>query len=432
MKQDQDKKRLMIISDHADPLAPIGGLEAGGQNIYVLELAKNLTKFNWRVDVFTRWDNPRKKQINWINRKARVIRIKAGPIKKIPRDEIAQHLPEFTENIVEFKSQTDNNYRLIHSNYWMSGWISLRLKKIYNIPLIQKFHSLGRIKYQTLKSLDVQKASSGYFTSDFMKNRLKVEKELFENADVVLSASPPEKKDMFKYYQANHANIKNIPLGIDPNIFKPISQVKAQQYTGWPNTQKIILYVGRIEWRKGIGTLLYALKDLLKKQSFKKNELCLKIIGGHPRSRVRNAEHHEFQRLKKIIHELNLENYVNFLGSIKREKLPYYYSRANLVIVPSYYEPFGFVPVEAMACGTPVIGSRVGGIQFTVKNKKTGFLVPARRHRALANKILLLLNQPDLQKKMGKESVLHVRKNFNNNILSRETNKLIKKLIKTN
>ncbi|MFH1392101.1 MAG: glycosyltransferase [bacterium] len=426
---EEDNKRIMIISDHADPLAVIGGLEAGGQNIYVLELAKNLTKFNWRVDVFTRWDNPRKKQINWINRKARVIRIKAGPIKRIPRDEIFQHLAEFTENIVKFKSQTNNNYCLIHSNYWMSGWISLRLKKIYNIPLIQLFHSLGRIKYHALQNTDTQKMSSGYFTSDFMKNRLRVEQELFDNADVVLASSPVEKKDMLKHYQANNANIKIIPLGIDPKAFKPINQMQARQHINWPTEQKIILYVGRIEWRKGLGTLLYALGNLLTKKSFQPDELSLKIVGGHPRSRAHNAEYYEFQHLRKIISELKLENYVRFLGLIKREKLPYYYSAANLLIAPSYYEPFGLVPVEAMACAAPVIGSRVGGIKFTVKNQKTGFLVPARRYRALANKMLVLLNSPDLQTSMGQEAVSRVKSNFNNNILIRELNNLFKTII---
>lgn len=428
-------KHLMVISDHADPLASIGGLETGGQNIYVLQLAKNLSKYNWCLDVFTRWDNPRKKQINRICQGARVIRIKAGPVKKIPRDEIAQHLAEFNENIIGFKSRHNIDYSLIHANYWMSGWIGLRLKKIYDIPLIQLFHSLGRVKYQALKDIDdVQKVSSGYFDSGFMKNRLTVEKELFEKADIVLASSPREKEDMLKHYpeQAEKANIKFIPLGVDPHLFKPIDRQKARQYTNWPQRQNIILYVGRIEWRKGLGTLLYTLKDVLDKDDFRPADLALKIVGGHPRSQARNPEYHTFQRLKKISSELGIESYVNFLGSIKREKLPYYYSAANLVCAPSYYEPFGLVPVEAMACATPVVGSRVGGIQFTVRNKRTGFLVPPRRYRALANKILLLLSRPDLQKKMGERARERVKQKFNNNILGRKMNSLFKKLITQN
>lgn len=422
-------KHIMVISDHADPLASIGGLETGGQNIYVLQLAKNLPKFNWRLDVFTRWDNPRKKQVKRIGRKARVIRIKAGPIKRIPRDQIAQHLAEFSENIIKFKSRESIDYCLIHANYWMSGWIGLRLKKIYNLPLIQIFHSLGRIKYQTLKEVDSQRHSSGFFDSAFMKQRLGVEKELFENADTVLASSPREKQDMLHLYQACASKIKLIPLGIDPKVFRPIAKDKAYRYTGWSNQQNIILYVGRVEWRKGLGTLLYALKDLLDKQHFKPKDLALKIIGGHPRSRIRSAEYYEFKRLRKIIEELDIAPYVSFLGSLKREKLPYYYSAANLAVMPSYYEPFGLVPVEAMACGAPVIGSRVGGIQFTIQNKKTGFLVPGRRYRALANKILVLLNNPDLREKMGQAGIVRVRKKFNNHILRRQMNHLFKTLI---
>jgi len=419
----------MIISDHADPLAPVGGLESGGQNIYVLELAKNLSKYNWGIDVFTRWNNPRKKQVSRINRRARVIRIKAGPLKKIPRDEIADHLTEFAENIIEFKSRENIDYSLIHANYWMSGWIGLRLREIYNLPLIQIFHSLGRVKYQALKNIDEQKVSSGYFNSDFIKNRLRTEKAILQKADIILASSPLEKRDMLKHYQANGTNIRIIPLGIDPKIFKPINHYKAHQYTGWPQKQNIILYVGRIEWRKGLGTLLYAFKNLIKKGQFVPQKLSLKIIGGHPRSRTRNAEYYELQRLKKIIDELKLEPYVNFLGSIKREKLPYYYSAASVVCAPSYYEPFGLVPVEAMACGTPVIGSRVGGIQFTVQNRKTGFLTPPRRYRSLTNRILTLISDSALRRRMSKQAVARVKHKFNNNLLGREINSLFKKLI---
>lgn len=423
-------KHIMVISDHADPLAPIGSLEAGGQNIYVLELAKILTRYNWFVDVFTRWDNSRKREISRINAKSRVIRIKAGPLKRIPRDEIADHLPEFTENIIKFKSRENINYCLIHANYWMSGWIGLRLKKVYNLPLIQKFHSLGHIKYQTIKNLDAQKVSSGFFHSAFMKNRLAIEKELFRESDAVLASSPFEKREMIKYYEAPLVNIKIIPLGIDPEIFKPIPKEQARRKAGWPQDQKILLYVGRIEWRKGIGTFLYALHDLIKKRNFGPSELSLKIIGGHPKSRMHSPEFYEFQRLRKIIEELKLGPYVSLLGSIKRKKLPYYYSAADVVSTPSYYEPFGLVVVEAMACGTPVIGSRVGGIQFTIKNEKAGFLVPPRRHWILANKILTLLANPKLGEKMGREAVKRVRKKFNNHLLGRQMNYLIKQLIK--
>lgn len=420
----------MVISDHADPLAPTGGLETGGQNIYVSELTKNLTKFNWQVDVFTRWDNPQKKQITRIGRKGRVIRIPAGPVKKMPRDKIAEHLPEFTENIIEFKSRSHLDYGLIYANYWMSGWIGLKLKEIYKIPLVQLFHSLGKIKYQTLKSIDAQKVSSGIFNAEFIKNRLDTEREIFQKADFVLASSPFEKKDMLKYYQASEANIKIIPLGINPDLFKPLSFLKARKYTGWPPKQNIVLYVGRVEWRKGLGTLLYAFRDLLKKDKFTPRSLGLKIIGGHPQSRARTPEYYEFQRLRKIVQELKIEPYVDFRGSIRREKLPYYYSAANVACAPSYYEPFGLVPVEAMACGTPVVASRVGGIRFTVKNKKTGFLVPPRHHKALANKIYLLLTNLALRKKMSKEAVHRVRRKFNNNVLGRKINNLFKKLIR--
>lgn len=422
-------KHIMVISDHADPLASIGGLETGGQNIYVLQLAKSLPKFGWRLDIFTRWDNPHKKQIKRIGCKARVIRIKAGPIKRIPRDQIAQHLAEFSENIIEFKSRENIDYCLIHANYWMSGWIGLRLKAIYNLPLIQIFHSLGRIKYQTLKEVDAQRHSSGFFDSAFMKQRLKVEKTLFENADTILASSPREKQDMMHLYQAKSSKIKLLPLGVNPQVFRPIAKDKAYRYTGWSDKQNIILYVGRIEWRKGVGTLLYALKDLLDKQHFKPSQLALKIIGGHPRTRIRSPEYYEFKRLKGIVDELGIGSYVSFLGSLKREKLLYYYSAADLVVMPSYYEPFGLVPVEAMACGAPVIGSRVGGIQFTIHNKQTGFLVPARRYRALANQILVLLNNPCLREKMGRAGVLRVKKQFNNHLLSRQMNHLFKTLI---
>jgi glycosyltransferase involved in cell wall biosynthesis len=233
-----------------------------------------------------------------------------------------------------------------------------------------------------LKKYKIQK--SDY---EFFKKRRIAEKKIAQRAKSIIATSPVEKKIIAKLFGISSNKIKKISIGVDTKIFKPIKKTQARKITRIDEREKMILYVGRIEWRKGIGTLLYAFHKVVSLYPNAK----LYIIGGGRSKAAKKLENSERERLKKIASELGIKEKVVFLGAKKQKNLYKYYSASDVCVVPSYYEPFGIVPLEAMACGTPVVASRTGGLQYTVKDGETGHLAEPRNYEDLARKINLAL-----------------------------------------
>lgn len=411
----------MMISDHGDPLEPLGSSEAGGQNVYVYELSRALGRRGWLVDVFTRWDSKTKGQIVNFGKNVRVIRIKAGPLKFIEKNDLFKLLPEFLADLILFIKKEKINYSLIHGHYYFSGWLGAELKRIYHIPLVETFHSLGFIKKQYYLAKDPSP-----------DNRLEIEKMTMRACDKIISTSDSEKKQMIRHYGASANKIQVIPAGVNLQRFKPVDKNYSRRKIGYSTKDKIILFVGRIEKRKGIDTLIEALPKTAKKlgQAEAKN-IKLIIVGGNPLKRkMIKEEIKEFSRLEKIVKKLSLEKIINFVGGKPQDELKYYYSAADIVCVPSYYEPFGMVTIEAMACGTPVIGSRVGGIQTTIKNGKNGFLVPAKNPEALADKLIKVLSDDKLRKRLGQTAVAIINHRYTWKVIAKDASDLYKKIIK--
>ncbi|HOW60195.1 MAG TPA: glycosyltransferase [Candidatus Moranbacteria bacterium] len=374
--------RILLISDHADPLAEIGSKEAGGQNIYVFYLAKFLCRLGILVDVYTRWDRKNKKEIVKFNNHLRVIRVKAGPKRYIPRDNFLGVVDEFTENILKRVKKEKINYDIIHTNYWFSGLIGLKVAKKIKKPLVHIYHSIGQVRFESLKKYKFQETNNAFF-----EQRTIFEKEIAQKADKIITTSPVEKEIIKNLFRISGEKIQTITIGVDTKIFRPIKTERARKLAKVETNGKIILYVGRIEWRKGIGTLLYAFKEVIKKYP----NARLFVIGGGKSKSARKLEEAECERLKKISQELGIEKRVKFLGPKKQKELYKYYSAADVCVVSSYYEPFGIVPLESMACGTPVIASRTGGLRYTVKDKITGCLFEPKNYSDLAEKINIVL-----------------------------------------
>ncbi len=373
--------RILMISDHADPLAKIGSIESGGQNIYVRYLAEQLAKLGVGVDVYTRWDDPKKKEVVTMSPWLRVIRVKAGPKGYMERDLFGDILPEFVANIAKRIHHSDLNYALIHSNYWYSGLAGLELAERFQIPLIHVYHSIGRVRYETLKPWLKQQCDSVFF-----QRRQAAEKRLAHQAAHVVTTSPVERDLIHKLFEVPIRRVTSIPGGVDTSIFRPVDQLKAKTKIGFDH-DKLILYVGRLEWRKGVTTLLEAMPEVLGRHP----DSHLAIIGGPKKGSNIGSDVKELARLQQEAQNLGLDPHVSFLGAIDQPKLHLYYSAADVSVVPSYYESFGFVPLEAMACGTPVVASKTGGLQYTVADGKTGYLAPPRDVAAFAKKINLVL-----------------------------------------
>ncbi len=389
------RQSIALISDHGDPAADIGREEAGGQNVYVRHVGEALAQLGWQVDMFTRKSNADDPTIVQHTPHCRTIRLKAGPEKFIPRDEIFQYMPEFLDSFKAFQTKEGIIYPLVHSNYWMSAWIGLQLKASQNAQLIHTYHSLGAVKYQSVRN-----------RPHIISTRLLVEKAALEESDCVVATSPQEMEHLRSLVSEN-GNIEIIPCGTDIDNFRRISRSQARRKLDISLRDRVILYVGRFDPRKGIETLVRAVGELRAKDP--EAPLRLMIVGG---SEPGQSDGLERLRIEGIVAELGLQDCTVFAGRVGHDQLPLFYTAADVCVIPSHYEPFGLVAIEAMACGTPVVASDVGGLKFTVIPEETGLLVPVQDVTGFAGAIDRLLSDSLWTQKVRRKAALRVQENF--------------------
>ncbi|AFZ43907.1 glycosyl transferase group 1 [Halothece sp. PCC 7418] len=388
------RKQIALISVHGDPAVDIGGEEAGGQNVYVRQVGETLAQLGWDVDMFTRQsdaDNPR---IVPHQDHCRTIRLTAGPETFIPRQEIFEHCDQFVEEFLKFARQEGREYALIHTNYWLSAWVGLELRRRLSLPMTHTYHSLGAVKYQSVKE-PPQTAT----------RRLEIEKATLETADCIVATSPQE-RDYLRSLVSTQGNIEIIPCGTDIHRFGSISYEQAREKLGFSPDEKIIYYIGRFDPRKGIETLVRAVSQ---SQLHGKASLRLIIAGAYTKGQ---SDGDEKDRITKIVEELGLTEITEFPGRISDENLPVYFAAADVCVVPSHYEPFGLVPIEAMASGTPVVGSAVGGLNFTVVSEETGLLVPPKDDQAFTKAIDRILSDPQWRNQLGDKARQRMENEF--------------------
>jgi D-inositol-3-phosphate glycosyltransferase len=383
-------KRTAVLSVHSCPLAALGGKETGGMNVYVREMSREMGRLGYGVDVFTRSQNPHISRVVSLGRNARVIHLKAGPEEPLPKNDLLPHLAEFASEVERFAASERVSYDLIHSHYWLSGRVGEFLKEKWSVPLVHMFHTLGVLK----NTLNRRKAEME------PEERIAVEKGIMTSADLLVAPSPWEKDKMIAHYGANPGKISVIPCGVDLSLFRPIPPSRARKNLGL-SKRKFVLFVGRIDAIKGIDLLIRAIHCLVEKSCLGKHDLGLIVVGGDKDANPR-IETLEMQRLRKMVARLGIEEKVAFWGAQRQDLLPLFYSAAEALILPSRYESFGMVALEAMGCGVPVIASRVGGLQFTVEHGRTGFLFPEGDWRELAERIKEVLLSSRLKKKLGR------------------------------
>ncbi|KAF0121652.1 MAG: D-inositol-3-phosphate glycosyltransferase [bacterium] len=385
--------RVIMLSVHSCPLDVLGGRDTGGMNVYVRELSRKLGERGIRVDIFTRSKNPSISKMVYMDEKVRVVHIKAGMEEPYHKNLIWNYLPEFLEGIFSFAREEGITYDLIHSHYWLSGWIAGKLGQEWKIPTVHMSHTLGFLKNQAAKSDDEKETPL----------RLENEIRVLRAADRVIATTPLEKIQINREFDIPLDRIEVIPCGVDSNLFKPWKSEEAKFHLGL-NGQRFILFVGRIDPIKGIDNLIRAMNILKKDHGNNGNGLKLFIIGG-TLSDESNEEKSELKNLMKLTSELNLEDRVEFLGTKRQDLLPYYYSSAEVCVLPSRYESFGIVALEAMACGTPVIASEVGGLSYVMGDEEAGFLVPEGDPEILAERINWIVANPFIKERFGREAV---------------------------
>lgn len=378
-----DLLNICMLSYHTSPLAALGGKHSGGMNVYVRELSAQLAKRGHRVDVFTRGVED---VVQPLADGARLVTLAAGPRREVEKNQLTAYIPEFSARLQQFAERERLQYDLIHAHYWMSGLVGKELRSAWKAPMVAMFHTLGLVKDRI--------AVLGERESD---ERIRGERRVLAAADMVVAATPAERADLQWLYELPSARAAVIPPGVDLDHFRPLDKAAARAKLGFSAGERQILFVGRIEALKGIDTLIRA-SHLLLLQGFA--PFNVNIIGGDVEESLEQMGS-ELARLRTLTRELGLSAHIHFLGSRRQRELPAYYAAADVVVMPSYSESFGMVALEAMACGRPVIASRVGGLAYLVEDGITGFHVQEGNAEEMAVRLEQLLGDEGLRDRMG-------------------------------
>lgn len=405
------KQHIALISVHGDPAVEIGKEEAGGQNVYVRQVGEALANQGWHVDMFTRCSSAEQPKIVEHGPRCRTIRLTAGPEEFVPRDEIFGYANTFVEELVKFQQQSGIKYSLVHTNYWISAWVGMELKKRQALKQVHTYHSLGAVKYKSVTTIPM-----------IATTRLNFEKAVLETAERIVATSPQETEHM-RSLVSTKGNIDIIPCGTDIHRFGSLSKEAARAALGIESDAKMVFYVGRFDERKGIETLVRAVGQ----SKLRGHEKIKLVIGGG--SRPGQSDGIERERIEKIVAELGMSDFTIFPGRIGDDILPAYYTAADVCVVPSHYEPFGLVAIEAMACGTPVVASDVGGLQFTVVPEETGLLAPAKDEVAFATAIDRILSNPEWRNQLGQGARNRVEEKFSWDGVAHQLSELYTKLL---
>lgn len=386
--------RIAMISYHTCPLATLGGKDTGGMNVYVRDLARELGRRGIGVDVYTRSQDQHVPHVlHDLGYGNRIVHVRAGPETPIPKDMLLEHVPRFTEGVLDFAQSKGVVYDIVHSHYWLSGLSGLELRQSWRRPLVHMFHTLGEMKNRVARTPEERESD----------RRIEAEGRLLREADRTIAATQAEVAQFQWLYKADTNRVEVIPPGVDTGRFYPIPMDEAKEFVGIDCGDRMLLFVGRIEPLKGIDNLFEAVAILHRKGMLSGRTVCLAIVGGDP-DVPPDQMTSEMSRLQSLRESLGVEGMVTFLGSRDQDRLPYYYSAAEVVVVPSHYESFGLVALEAMACGTPVVASETGGLVYLVRDGETGFHVPVGDARALADRIGRLLSDPELRRRLARQA----------------------------
>ncbi len=395
-------RRVAMISEHASPVALLGGVDAGGQNVYVDAVSRGLVAHGYETDVFTvRGELAQPRVVAWADG-VRVIEVPVGTGRAMPKDALWPHMPTFRDAIDRFAAREDSRYDLIHGNFWMSGWVAAELGPRWRTPTVQIFHATGITKLREQGAADT--SPSG---------RTEVEKAVVRAVDRLIAQCPAERDELLADYGARADQIALIPSAVDTDRFKPVAKGAARRELAIDPTPQMIVYVGRVVPRKDVRNVVRALARLTARRlATDLNTMPSLFVVGGETERPDPVATPEIGALRALAAELGVLDQVRFVGRRQPDELHLWYAAADVAVTTPWYEPFGLTPLEAMACGAPIIGSRVGGIAFTVADGETGFLVPPRDPDALCARLEEILRDPARRVRMGQAGRARVLSSF--------------------
>jgi D-inositol-3-phosphate glycosyltransferase len=396
-----DRPRAALISLHTSPRDQPGSGDSGGMNVYVLEVAKRLAEQGIAVDVFTRCRGQGGPEVDEFALGSRLIRVQAGPCAPVPKDELPRVLPIFLRGVLErasseHRAHHHSPYDVVHSHYWLSGWVGRWAKQIWGAPLVASFHTLGRVKNSALAEGDRPEPD----------RRLDGERSVVRGADRILAPTPAEAAHLVGLYGADPKRIRIVPPGVDQELFAPRSKEEAKARLHLTNA-RLVLFVGRIQPLKGADVAIRAMAEAIRLAPDVMADALQVVVGG---SAGHSPEIDEVARLMELATALGIGERVIFFPPQPHSRLADFYSAAEVVLVPSRSESFGLVALEAQSCGTPVLGARVGGLRYSVKDGVSGLLVEGHDPAAYAERIVAVLSQPHLAERLSLGALEHARR----------------------
>ena len=424
--------RIAFLSEHASPLALLGGEDSGGQNVYVDEVSRNLARRGYAVDVFTRRDSLDLPEVVEWSPGVRVVHLDAGPVKFLPKDALWAFMPDFRDAFLHFMERDEARYDLIHGNFWMSGWVATELQRRLNIPAVQIFHAMGATKQRHQGKNDTSPTE-----------RIEVEKSIIRDVERIIAQCPAEWDELVNDYGADPGKIHIIPSAVNTQVFRPVERRIARKRVGMAQEPFVVVYVGRMLPRKDVRNVVRAVALLIgmcecdKRDKHETSEhetefppIELLLVGGETIEPDAQATP-EIGALQQLVNELGIGEHVRFVGKRQQKELHNYYSAGDVAVTTPWYEPFGLTPLEGMACGRPVIGSAVGGITYTIVDGETGYLVPPHDPQALANRLYELLVHPELRRCMGEAARARVESEFTWPVVALRTSALYENMLTT-
>lgn len=389
-------RRIALISEHASPLSALGGVDSGGQNVYVAQVSRHLTRLGYRVDVFTRRDDAALPMIVDMGRGLRVIHVDAGPASYVAKEDMLPYMDDFTQWMIDF-ILGQGGYEIIHANFFMSGVVAMRLKQALGVPFAVTFHALGLVRLMHQGGVD-----------RFPRERAKLESDVMDAADAIVAECPQDAFDQRYLYHADPRKIHIVPCGFDSGELWPIQRSAARRQLGVDPRERLVVHIGRMVPRKGVDTAIEGFARLIHQHKLAARML---VVGGES-DEPDPLRTPEIGRLMEVASRERVADRVTFTGRRDRRWLRYFYSAADVFITTPWYEPFGITPVEAMACGTPVIGSNVGGLKYTVRHCRTGFLVPPNDPSAIGMRLAQLYRRPRLLDRMRRAAIQRANRLF--------------------
>lgn len=367
--------RIAMLSAHSCPVGKLGTRDTGGMSVYIRELACELGKLGHSVDIYTRVHDPRDREIYELGPNARLIHLRAGDDDEIDKLAVYSHLPDFADNLEAFRKLSNLRYDLIFSHYWLSALVGAHLQRLWDVPHVTMFHTLGAVKNA------VREEACVALGEDEPALRIEAERDLVQSCHRIIASTETGKGELVRYYDASPDKISVVPCGVNLEQFRLVDKAQARWHLGLDH-ERIALFVGRMDPLKGLDKLITALSYLGDIQG-----LRLVVIGGD--------EHngHEIEQLRKLARDLEVQGSVSFLGLVKHEQLPYYYNAADICVIPSYYESFGLVALESLACGTPVLATDVGSHRYIIREGETGYVMADNDPRRIADRMALLLSR---------------------------------------